>query len=244
MSDASEAATGSRRPRAGLAEAAAGQFSMAASIGGTWGLIESALPITVFSVVYGISRDLGASIISAIIPAVVLAGRRLILRQTLTQSLSGLFGVALGAVLAARSGRAEDFFLGSILKNIGAALGYAVSALVRWPVVGLLIGPLLGEGLAWRADTPRRRAYQRVTWLWAGVFVLRLAVQVPLYFSGQAVALGAVNVVLGLPLFGVAVWLSWLMLRGVPTVKPQASQAEPEPAAEAEPEPVAEAEPG
>jgi len=236
VTDAPEAAAGSGRSRStgGLAQAAAGQFSMAASIGGPWGLVESTLPITVFSVVYGFGRDLRTAIVAALIPSAVFAVRRLILRQTLTQSLSGLFGVALGAVLAARSGRAEDFFLPSIWKNLAATVAYAVSALVRWPVVGLLIGPILGEGLAWRADAQRRRAYQQVTWIWVGVFALRLAVQVPLYLSGHATVLGAANVPLGLPLFGVAVWLSWLVLRRVPKATPAALEPSAEPAAEPE----------
>jgi Protein of unknown function (DUF3159) len=204
--------------RAGIAQAAAGQFSMAASIGGAWGLAESVVPLTVFSVAYGFSRDLRWSLVAALIPSTALAVRRLLLRQPLTQALSGLFGVGLGALLAARSGRAEDFFLPSILKNAGFATAYAVSALVRWPVVGVMIGPVLGEWWAWRDVPDRRRAYTRVTWLWVGVFALRLAVQVPLYLAGEAAVLGAANVPLGLPLFGLAVWLSWLMLRRVPVV--------------------------
>ncbi len=203
---------------AGLAQAAATRFSMAASIGGAWGLAESVVPLTVFSVVYGFSRDLRWSLVAALVPSTAMAVRRLLLRQPLTQALSGLFGVGLGAFLAVRSGRAEDFFLPSILKNTGFAAAYAVSALVRWPVVGLMIGPVLGEWWAWREVPERRRAYARVTWLWVGVFVLRLAVQVPLYLAGEAAVLGAANVPLGLPLFGLAVWLSWLMLRRVPVV--------------------------
>jgi len=205
-------------PRAGLAQAGAQDFSLAASIGGAWGLAEAVLPLTVFSVVYGFGRDLRVSLVAALVPSVALAVRRLLLRQSLAQSFSGLIGVALGAVLAVRSGRAEDFFLPSIWKNLGFTALYAVSALVRWPVVGVVLGPLLGEWWAWRAVPERRRAYQRVTWLWVGMFAMRLAVQVPLYLAEKAAVLGAANVPLGLPLFGVVVWLSWLMLRRVPVV--------------------------
>jgi hypothetical protein len=58
------------------------------------------------------------------------------------------------------------------------------------------------------------------------MFGLRLAVQVPLYLAGQVAVLGAVNVGLGLPLFGIVVWLSWLILRRVPVAHPPA-EAEP-----------------
>jgi hypothetical protein len=43
--------------------------------------------------------------------------------------------------------------------------------------------------------------------------VLRLVIQLPLYLAGAVVALGVAKVALGLPLFAVAVWLSWLLLR-------------------------------
>jgi len=59
-------------------------------------------------------------------------------------------------------------------------------------------------------------------------------VQVPLYLSGHAAVLGAANVPLGLPLFGVAVWLSWLVLRRVPKAVPAAVEPSAEPAAEPE----------
>jgi hypothetical protein len=53
------------------------------------------------------------------------------------------------------------------------------------------------------------------------VFALRAAVQGWLYATGQATALGFVNVLLGLPLFGLAVALTWVLVRRVPVAKPQ-----------------------
>jgi hypothetical protein len=52
-----------------------------------------------------------------------------------------------------------------------------------------------------------------VTWIWVGVFGLRLAVQLPMYIAGAVVALGVAKVAMGLPLFAVGMWLSWLVLR-------------------------------
>lgn len=217
------------RPRGALAQAVAQDFSFSTSIGGPWGLAESVLPITVFSAVYGVTRELQPSLVAALVPAVLLAIRRLVLRQPVTQAVSGLVGLGLGAWLAMRSGRAEDVFLPSIWKNTAYAAVYAVSALVGWPLAGVVLGPLLGEGTHWRRVPARRRVYLLVTWLWVAMFGLRLAVQVPLYLAGQVAVLGAVNVPLGLPLFGIVVWLSWLMLRRVPVAHPPADDAdEPE----------------
>jgi hypothetical protein len=217
----------------GLRQAIAEQFSLQAAIGGPRGLAESILPMTVFSVVWAFTHDVPRSVLAALVPSVVLAVWRLIAREPLTQAVSGVLGVALGAGIALYTGRAQDFFIPGIVKNVGFGAVYAVSALARWPLVGLLLGFTLGEDLHWRRVRPRMRVYQQATWLWAGVFALRAVVQGWLYASGQATALGFVNVVLGLPLFAVAVGLTWLLVRRVPPARPA-----PEPAAGGEPSAV------
>lgn len=218
---------GSSEPaRSGVAQAAATDFSLAASIGGVRGLLESVVPFTVFSVVYGFTEDLRTSIVWAVVPAVVLSVWRLVAREPLTQAVSGLVGIGIGAWVASRTGNASDFFLPNILKNAGFALVYAVSAIVRWPLIGLVLGPALGEMLAWRKDPPRLAAYVLVTWLWVVMFGIRLAVQIPLYLADQVTLLGTLNAfVLGLPLFGLTIWLSWLVLRRVPVTPAPARAA-------------------
>lgn len=52
-----------------------------------------------------------------------------------------------------------------------------------------------------------------LSWLWAGVFALRLAVEVPLWWMGQVAQLGVAKLILGVPLFALAAWLSWLGIR-------------------------------
>jgi len=60
----------------------------------------------------------------------------------------------------------------------------------------------------------RVRAFTRATWLWAGLFALRLLVQLPLYLAGAVVALGVARTAMGLPLFALGLWLTWLLVRG------------------------------
>jgi Protein of unknown function (DUF3159) len=211
-----------------LAQAGAAEFDIAASIGGVRGIIESVLPYTVFSIVYGLTRNVQWSIIAAFVPVVVLVIWRLIARETLQQVISGAVGIGLGAYLAHRTGNAADFFLPSIIKNAGFAGVYAVSILVRWPVIGVVIGPVTGEMFAWRDDARRLAAYRLATWIWVGLFLVRLAVQVPLYLADRVTLLGTLNgLVLGLPLFALTIWLSWLVLRPVPPAKPSVRPAVP-----------------
>lgn len=200
---------------------AAAEFSLAASIGGVRGVIESVLPYTVFSLVYALTKDLQTSIIASLIPVVVLVIWRLIARETLSQAISGVVVIALGAYLASRTHSAVNFFLPNILKNAGFGIVYAISIFARWPLIGVVVGPVTGEMFAWRQDRPRLVAYQRATWLWVGLFVVRLAVQVPLYLAENVTLLGTLNgTVLGIPLFALTIWLSWLVLKDVPLAKP------------------------
>jgi hypothetical protein len=210
----------------GLRHAVAEQFSLQAAIGGPRGLVESILPMTVFSIVWAFSHDIPRSVLAALVPSVILALWRLIAREPLTQALSGALGIALGAGIALYTGRAQDFFVPGIVKNVGFGALYAASALVRWPLVGLLLGFTLGEDLRWRRVRPRMRVYQQATWLWAGVFAMRAVVQGRLYAAGDATTLGFVNVLLGLPLFAVAVGFTWLLVRRVPPARPGPSGAD------------------
>ena len=214
-------------PRSGLGQpgrfgqVGAQEFSLQASVGGVRGVIESVLPYTVFSLVYAVTKDLQTSIIGAAVPLAVLIVWRLIARETLTQAFSGVLGIALGAYFAHKSGKAADFFLPNILKNLGFGALYAISNLARWPLIGVVIGPMTGEMFAWRDDRPRYIAYWWATWIWVGLFLVRLGVQVPLYLADNATLLGTLNgLVLGIPLFALTIWLSWLVLKSVPLTKP------------------------
>ena len=74
------------------------------------------------------------------------------------------------------------------------------------------MAPILGEGKTWRQDPERLRLYTRASWIWVGAFLLRLAVQLPLYLAGALVALGVAKTAMGLPIFAVAIWLTYLVL--------------------------------
>jgi hypothetical protein len=195
-------------------------FDISASIGGVRGVIESVLPYLVFSLVYAATKDLKASIIASLAPLVVLVIWRLIARETLVQAFSGVLVIALGAFFAHRSGDAKTFFLPNLLKNGGFAVLYAISIVVRWPLIGVVVGPITGELFAWRDDPPRMRVYQLATGLWVGMFLVRLAVQIPLYLADNVTLLGTLNAtLLGIPLFVLTIWLSWLVLKPVPLTK-------------------------
>jgi hypothetical protein len=192
------------------------------SLGGRLGIVESGLPAIAFVTAYTASGQRATfSAVVALAIGVVLAAARIARRQTVRYALSGLAGVALAAFIVSRTGRAEDFFLPGLLLNAGYALAYLVSIVVRWPLLGVFIGAATGQGTAWRDDPEQVRAYSRASWIWVVMFLLRLAVQLPLYLAGAVVALGVARVAMGVPLFAIAAWLSWLLLRPPPEPEPE-----------------------
>jgi hypothetical protein len=45
------------------------------------------------------------------------------------------------------------------------------------------------------------------------MFGVRLAIQLPLWLTGQAALLGLVNIPLGLPLYVGVLWITWRLVR-------------------------------
>lgn len=184
------------------------------AIGGRHGILDSGLPGLAFVVAYTVSgQQLNAAIWTAVAIGAVLFGIRVVRRETIQFALAGFIGVAMAAFIAKQTGRAEDFFLPGLFLNLGYAAAYAISIAVRWPLLGVIVGPLNNEGMEWRNDPKRLKLYSRASWIWVGVFVVRLAVQLPLYFAGELVALGVAKTAMGFPVFALAAWLSYLILR-------------------------------
>ena len=196
------------------------QAKILGALGGTRGLLDSGLPSLVFLIAFYVSHNLNKSAIVSIALSVLFAIARLVKRETLQHAISGVIGVAFCALLARHTGKAADFYLPGLIINVVYGVVYSVSNLVGWPVLGLVLGPVLGENLAWAKDPARKNAYRRAGWLWVGLFVSRLIVQYPLYKTNHINWLGTARLVMGTPLFLVVGWGTWLILRKVPTVKP------------------------
>ena len=188
------------------------------ALGGKRGLIDSGLPAIIFLIVFNLSgKEINVAIWSALTLSICLTIYRLINRQTLQHAFSGLIGVAICALISRRSGNAADFYLPGLWINAGYGSLYAITNLIKWPILGVLLGPILGENLLWRKDPKRLRAYINAGWLWVALFVSRLVVQYPLYESGNINALGTARLLMGYPLFILTAWGTWLIIKKVPT---------------------------
>lgn len=203
------------------------------AIGGVRGILEALLPGLVFLVVYSsltsFARvDTQAALVPALAAsvglAVVFTVARLIGKGQPTQAVAGLVGVLASAGLALWTGRAEDNYVLGFWTNGAYALGLLISLLVRWPALGLIVGFLMNDGVAWRADRRKYRIAQFLTVVWIGLFVARLAVQLPFYFAGNVEALGATRLLMGVPLYALVLVFTWLVVRAAYPAKPVVSE--------------------
>jgi len=188
------------------------------ALGGKKGLIDSGLPAVVFLIVFNFNQNLQTAIWASLGLAIFLAIWRLARRDTIQHSISGVIGVLICAYFANRSGNASDFYIPKLLTNLGYGTVYLIANLVGWPILGLVLGPLLGENFTWRNNPRRKKMYIKASWLWVALFFSRIAVQYPIYKSGNVNLLGTVNLAMGYPLFFAAAYGSWLIIKSEPPV--------------------------
>jgi hypothetical protein len=205
--------------KTGLGQVAPGEVPTAGSllkaVGGIRGLIESILPGLAFLVLYAATKSVALSVLVPVALAVLFVVVRLVTRTPITQAFAGIAGIAISAVLALISGRAEANFIPGIIINIASLSVLLLSILVRWPLIGVIVGFLTNETTRWREQKAKRRVLYLTTWLWAGLFALRLAVEVPLYLAKEAEWLAGVKLLLGIPLYAAMLWVTWLLVRAV-----------------------------
>ena len=188
--------------------------SLLNSVGGWFGIVQSSLPATVFVLVFATTKSTVASAVSSICVSIFFLLWQILRKKPLTQAVAGALGIGLSAFLTLRDGgHPADYFVQGFFTNIayGAVLG--VSMLIRWPIIGFLVGLLRSEPLTWRKNKKILRRADLATGIFVALFGARLLVQLPLYFANQIEALGIARVAMGVPLYALCIWLSWLLLR-------------------------------
>ena len=188
------------------------RHQLSVSLGGARGMIESALPFVAFTIAWLVGRQLYPALAAAVSAAVVLAIIRLVQRQSVKFVVQAVIPTAIAALVATRTGRAEDIFLPGILYNGGLAVLSVITIAVRWPLVGFIIGAAIGDPTGWAKDRGLVRMTSKLTAVLAVPYVARFVIQLPLYLAGQVVLLGIAKVALGWPLLIGALFVMGLML--------------------------------
>jgi hypothetical protein len=207
-----QAALAAAARRAGFGASSVSRRTLLDAVGGVRGILEALLPGVAFVLLFTFTTlplALGASVGLGVVFVIL----RAVQHSPVAPAVGGLVATGASAGLALFTGRAEDNFVLGLVTNAAYGGVLLVSVLVGWPLLGLAIGFVEGEGTAWRKDRRKFRAMQWLTLLWVALFALRLAVQLPLYFTEQIQLLGTFKLIMGLPLFAPLLVLSWLIVR-------------------------------
>ena len=188
--------------------------SLLASLGGWWGIVESTIPPTAFLVVYSISLNVIWAICISGSLSLISVIKQVVTRKALTQAIAGAALIAISAFLALK-GQPKDYYVTGFFTNAIYGSVLLISLLIRWPLIGLLVGFFKGWGVDWRKNRQLLTRFDLVTGLWVGLFGLRLAVELPLYFSNSLQALGIAKLILSEPAYAIVLWFTWLSLRSV-----------------------------
>ena len=209
------------------AETQAYEDAVKKAFGGKAGMADVGVPALVFLVIYTATKELTPALWASVGVALVMTVVRLVRRETLQHAVSGLLGVLVCAAVAKWSGRPENYYLPGLLLNLGYGAVCVLTASIRWPIVGLMLGPITGEMTAWRQVPGRMKAFTTATWILAGMFAARLAVQTPLWLAHQTTALGITRLVMGYPIYLAALYFCWQIIKQAPPpVKPEEPVAE------------------
>jgi hypothetical protein len=188
--------------------------SLADLLGGRGGAVDATLPPLAFAVGWlAAGRSIWGGVIGALAVGVAVASWRLTRGDRPRAVLVGLLAVCVAALIALRTGRAADFFLLQLVSNAASALAWTVSIVLRWPLLGVVVGAVLRQRTRWRRDPDLLRAYGRASWIWVLQYAVRLAVFLPLYAADQVMALGVARAALTWPLIAACLAVSWWVIR-------------------------------
>jgi Protein of unknown function (DUF3159) len=201
---------------------------LAEQLGGVRGVLESSIPIIVFVIVN--FWALKPAVIIAVASAVMIAIVRLLRRQTVRHAVNGVFGVAIGAAFAWKTGSAKDFYLPGIILSFCYGVAMIASVVVRRPLVGWIWSLLVAGGSTrWRQQPPMVRLFSRLTILWAATYLVKVAIQTWLFGNTPAddpgTALGIARLALGYPPYALLLAFTVWSVRRLTASDPSLAEA-------------------
>jgi len=211
-------------------------------LGGVRGLIESSVPVLAFVVLNVLLGDAGLDLAKktalywaiggSVGSALAIGVYRLTRKEPIRHAVNGIFGIAIGAFLAWRTGDAKNFYLPGILLTMGQVVVLIASVAVRRPIIGYVWGVLANGGKHDWFDHPRLfRTFQWLTLVWAGSLFIRAGVQGWLYLADEANAIGLARVLISWPIYAATfAYTAWAVHRVTTAEKAETAEtAEPAP---------------
>jgi hypothetical protein len=193
---------------------------VAGQLGGWQGMVESSIPVVVF-VLVNIIWSLRPALIGAVTIGLAIGAVRLLRREPVRHAVNGLFGIAVGAVIAWKTGKAMDFYLPGILLTLGYGVALVGSIVAGRPLVGWLWSVVADKGgTRWYHQEGLRRTFGWLTMVWAAVFIVKFGVNMWVFRATgltddqKASILGVMRIALGAPPYALLLALTiWAVRR-------------------------------
>ncbi|MBY4384689.1 DUF3159 domain-containing protein [Rhodococcus sp. 06-1477-1B] len=183
------------------------------SLGGTSGMIYTAIPVVAFVTANALVA-LPVAVGVAIAIALVITVLRIKRGEPIAQASGGLLGVVIAGGIAAWTGSAGGYFLIGIWLSLAGAALMLASILARRPLTGLLWNALHGNEYDWRSSRSVIRAHYIATSTFAVLFGARYVVQDWLYDTDATGWLAFARIAMGTPLLALAVLVTvWAFRR-------------------------------
>jgi hypothetical protein len=213
---------------------------LAKALGGRRGMVEAAVPTVLFTLLWLTTRDLRVALVVGVVSAAAMLAVRVVQRSTVQFCVNALVGIGIGwffvHLSASRGGSADDqalaYFLPGILYNAAYSVLLTLTVVIRWPLVGFMVGSVTGDPTAWHRDRQVVRLCSLLTWLLVLPCLVRVVVQAPLWLAGSSgaldadtavAALGILKITLGWPLQLAALGsMVWVLGRNHTPVEPTA----------------------
>ena len=196
-----------------------------AQAGGVSGVVYSSLPVVTFVTASSLFSLLPA-VGSALGVATLVLLWRLIRHESPNPAFSGFFGVAFCALIAYLMGESKGYFLLGIWGSLFWAVVFALSILIRRPVVGYLWTWASGRDHGWRGVPRAVYAFDVATLGWMLVFGARYLVQQQLYDAGRTGWLGVARIGMGWPLTLLAALATYGAIKAAQRAMPEHQEAD------------------
>ena len=206
---------------------------VADQLGGVRGMVESSVPVAAF-VLANIIWSLKPALVVAVVVGLAIAGFRLSKRQSVRHAMNGLFGIAIGAFIALRTGDPKDYYLPGIVLSAGYGVAMTISIAARRPLVGWIWSLVADKGATrWYTDRGLRGTFNWLTALWAATYLAKAVINTLVWNADglstdqKVTILGIMRISLGWPPYALLAALTvWAVRRYLRRTQPQAEDGE------------------
>jgi len=143
--------------------------------------------------------NLESALIGSLVLSVIFLVIRIYKKENLYYAFGGLFGVLFAVGMSYLNQNASNFFLPDIIGTGVLIVITTISLVFKKPLAALVSHITRGWSLDWFYRDDVRPAYKEVTIFWLTFFIVRLVIEITLFFNGSVDDLVIANIILGLP---------------------------------------------